>query len=263
MKMAPIKYRLSFVILPVLLLIAATPIGAAIFEDTFIDQQQTEANWLNTGGNWTFPTDPADSYRGTWDGLSFAASTLADQGQGYLLSNLFFQTSVALGFENSAAGLWLAFDPEGNYVYQISIISDFALFSGQDKLVLSRVKDRVAPGGFAILSSDPPANGLSLDLGTFYSIEAAIDSQNELSVTLKDIDEQIIAALLYDLEDDPEFGGAVPDLAGVGIFAQDMATFEDFSLDGVAVPIPGVQWLLGFGIVGVLCLRRKVMSPLP
>ncbi|CAB5115087.1 hypothetical protein D3OALGA1CA_2679 [Olavius algarvensis associated proteobacterium Delta 3] len=258
-----IKRWLLFTVLIASLYVSPTIGYGAIFEDTFANQGFTVNNWMNTGGNWTFPADPPNTYRGTWDGLSFAAATLANSGKGYFQSNLSLQTTVALGYENSAAGLWLTFDEQGNYVYQISIISGFIQFGGQDKLVLSRVKDK-NPLEFAILNLDPPANGLSINTGTFYTIEAAIDDQNVLSVTLLDPGrlpgEQSIAALVWNLTNDPEFAAGVPNSVGAGIFAQDDATFDSFTLNGTPIPIPKTSWLLGFGILCVLGVR-KTLTP--
>ncbi len=97
------------------------------------------------------------------------------------------------------------------------------------------------------------AEEVSITLNTFYSLHLSTNSQGNIDVDLYDPgDLTNPLASLWDVTHAPFASGIV------GIGASDEATFNDFSLTGNAVPIPGAVWLLGSGFIGLIGLRKKL-----
>lgn len=224
--------------------------NAQTFVDDFDNQTFTNANWDDFFGFWDFEvlSGPDFGYHGQ-ETVGEVAGALADNSRNYYNAEVTIETDVILrgaAIEENNAGLFFSYyeDSGDDYEYAafIKYYPDDINFSG---LYLERGS---SVGSYYIDTLNIP----SISLDTLYTIEVNTSLAGLISVYLYDGIGNPLGSLL---NNSPDF--SMSDNGGVGIFTLKEATFNNFSLTGNPVPIPGAVWLLGSGLVGIAGFRRK------
>jgi hypothetical protein len=240
----------KFFILALAFLFIAVTADAA-FVDDFDNPTFTGANWSVVLPTWDFTTldGPDKGYHGdnNVEGNPGALS-FANNQQYYDQANLTVETQLrvdSIGNLNAAVGLiFISGDIFQNDHSEYTVLIDL------DILELNAWNwSTDSPTGTYKLGG-VMINELTLD--AWYNLTVFTDSEGDISVSLYDANTQ---ALLGSL------GGMnliTPiDSVMIGAVAVDGGTFNNFSIAGSEVPIPGAVWLLGSGLIGLAGFRRK------
>lgn len=230
---------------------------AATFSDNFDDPAFTTSHWLD--GNplapqtWSFvPLNGSDlGYHATVDSLSTnePAVKIANNAQEYYTSGLHIETLLRIDSHPAAYSTtnkaFVSFSAVEESLYMAGILLDHSGAPAIDLFLSAFVQDG---SGYSepLLDYSP----VPIDFDIFYKLVILGDSDQAINVLLYDLNNTLLGSV-----GSPK---VLPnDYGAVAIDGKYATTFNDFSLSGSSVPIPGAVWLLGSGLVGLVGLRKK------
>ena len=253
------KIRVPLVVSVFLFL--TVPASAATFSDNFDNADYTSANWdvlLNTwnrvflnGSNW--------GYHGINDvSGNQAAASFADNQQYFFQPNLTVNSLLRLdGYEadqeNTSTGfVFISGSTSQNDYreYTVLLEIDYDDDPSDPDRELNVWSNSITPSGTTETLVGTTAVSITFD--TFYSLQLSTDSQGNIDVELYEASSSSYLGGLSGVSLATAYNSGM-----VGLVATDEATFDNFSLTGNPVPIPGAIWLLGSGLVGLAGFRKK------
>lgn len=234
------KNSIGSVVMLLLVFFCSIDSKAALFEDNFDVPPSTISNWMTTG-LWDFETLSGSDlgFHTNGDGPAFA-----DNGQNIFNVGLTIETDVILrgdpSLENNA-GMFFSYDPVSDAGYAAFVKVESGIGGG---LYL----EKFGSDGSVFIDLMPIP---TITVNTTYTIQTAVSQTG------------VIDVYLYN-----EFGDALGSLMGnpldpafignrqTGLFALNEATFNNYSIETNAVPIPSAFFLLGSGLLGIAGIRR-------
>jgi len=238
--------------------------NAAIFTDNFDSEVYTTANWDILINSWDHVSlGGADlGYHGynNVEGNPAAAS-FANNQQYYEQANLTVDSLMRLeGNEadqkNISAGLLFISGSvqSSDYLeYTILLEIDYEDDPNNPDRKLNIWSNSITPSGTS--ETLVGSTSVSITFDTFYSLRVSTDAQGKISVELYEANSSSYLGGLSGVSLVTPFNSGM-----IGLAAIDEATFNDFSITGNAVPIPGAVWLLGSSLVGLIGLRKKIQK---
>jgi|GEM_PF-3452045 len=255
------KIRVLLVV--TLFLFLAVP-ASANFSDNFDNTSFTNSNWsvfdhgYTPSPVWDFVTISglnlgyhADTFSRSQEDSIDPTVNLANNGQLYSTQNLSVQTLFRLdntGTYNGTAGaggFYIASNINNGYYIGVQVD-----YEGPAIEFDLQFDERISGSGNNLLTVDLDGQ---IDYNIFYSLTVASNSQGYFAIDLDEVGTSTNLISLSNIE--PMFklsSGAV------GLVSESETTFDNFSLTGNPVPIPGAVWLLGSGLVGLVGLRKKL-----
>lgn len=262
-------WKKTLTALVTVLLFSGSANAATVFEDNFDDPSQTSSQWMIFDLGyiptpvWDFVPIPA-SYSGD---LGYRADTFdysqendigptvsfALNGARFKTSNLTVSTLIRFDAPDvdpysSAVGGGLLLTTDFGNSYSIGMQVDYEPPAIEFDFGF---QESVSGTNNYLIRNDLTGR---LDYGTFYGLNVQIDSNGyfDILLTNHETGEELINIINF--ESNSHFDSVL-----VALQASGKATFNDFSLSGSPVPVPGAVWLLGSGLIGLLALKRRKM----
>jgi hypothetical protein len=256
------KFKILLLVVS-LLLPVALPANAS-FSDNFDSEAYTSDNWDVLLDSWNrVDLGSGDwGYHGINDVLENpAAASFADNQQYYYQTNLSMESLLKLDGnesdkQNTSTGfVVISGDVETDDYFEYTVLLEINYDDDPNN------PDReLNVWSNSITPTDDDVENLvgtvpvSINFDTFYLLKVSTNTQDDIDVELYNPNDLVNPLyILPDIGLDFKFDSGM-----IGLATTDEATFNNFSITGNAVPIPGAVWLLGSGLIGLVGIRKKL-----